>query len=369
MILPTITDPFIFPRTGIKARNRTVLAAMTNKQSHNDGTLSDSEILWLKMRSSGGFGIITTAATNISRDGKGWQGELGVYDNIHIPGLERLANEIHADGSLILAQLFHGGARSPQELTGQIPLSATRIPSDVSETGYTRPADRKDITRIIKDFGASANRCVQAGFDGIELHGAHGYLISQFLGSTSNQRTDEWGGNFSNRVKFLREILYSVKATVPSNFLVGIRLSPEISGLGIDINETLELVNLLNEDGIDFIHLSVWDFEARSRKYKEDPRRLTEWFTSEIKDLPPLISTGAVWSRKDADSLFSQGTDLAGIGRAAIAYPDWAKNATDKNYKPERPPFTPEHLAESGLSDTFIEYMKNWKGFVARSRS
>ena len=109
---PGPSDSFIFNRTGHKIRNRAVLAAMTNKQSHSDGTLSNSEMKWLTRRAKGGFGIITTAAAHISKDGQGWNGELGLFDDMHIDNLTKLTDSIHSHGSLSFAQLFHGGMLS-----------------------------------------------------------------------------------------------------------------------------------------------------------------------------------------------------------------------------------------------------------------
>ena len=225
------SDPFTFARTGHVVRNRSVLAAMTNKQSHKDGSLSDQEIKWLNRRAKGGFGIVTTAAANISKDGQGWKGELGLYDDRYIDNLIKLVNSVHNHDSLIFAQLFHGGMRAPESLTGTQPISASRVACKESSTGYTKPASADDIRRIIQDFTLAAERCVRSGFDGIELHGAHGYLISQFLGKETNLRKDEWGGDIKGRSKFIIEIYRSIKNSVPESFIVGVRISPEIENL------------------------------------------------------------------------------------------------------------------------------------------
>ena len=193
-------QPFSFSRTEQKIANRTVLAAMTNKQSYDNGIISEEEIMWLAERAKGGFGIITTAATNVSAEGQGWEGEFGVYDDIHIADLEKLTTTIHQTDSIILAQLFHGGIRSPQKLTGVVPVSASELSCDESETGKCRSASEHDIDNIINNFTKAAMRCVKSGFDGIELHGAHGYLISQFLGTKTNLRQDNWGGDLEKRV-------------------------------------------------------------------------------------------------------------------------------------------------------------------------
>ena len=358
------SDPYVFPRIKKKIRNRSVLAAMTNKQSHRDGTLSDEEINWLTRRAKDGFGIITTAATHVSKNGQGWEGEFGVYEDSFINRLKVLTDSIHEQDSLVFAQLFHGGMRAPEKLTGNIPISASKIPCKESSTGSTKAANQKDIEGIIFDFKSAAIRCVEAGFDGIELHGAHGYLISQFLGKKTNHRKDIWGGDIHNRSKFLIKIVNEIKKSVPESFIVGVRISPEINDMGIFLDDSLELAKILTKIGIDFIHLSCWDCFKISEEYSKDKKTITEWFTHTIPNLPTIISTGGIWSSKDATDVMMQGADLIGVGRVAIPYPDWSLNLKDDNYNPPRMPFTSTQLTKAGLSDVFIAYMKNWKGFV-----
>ena len=361
-------ESYVIPRTKKKIRNRSVLAAMTNKQSHQDGTLSDEEINWLKRRAKDGFGIITTAATHVSKNGQGWEGEFGIYEDRFINRLKVLTQSIHKYDSLVFAQLFHGGMRAPENLTGNIPLSASKISCDQSSTGYTKSANKKEIEEIIFDFKSAAIRCVKAGFDGVELHGAHGYLISQFLGKKTNLRKDTWGGGIHGRSKFLIKIINEIKESVPESFILGVRISPEIKELGIHLADSLELAKILTKAGIDFIHLSCWDCFKKSDDHSKDKRTLTEWFTQSIPNLPTIISTGGIWSSKNANDVMMQGADLIGVGRAAIPYPDWGLNLKDKNYNPPKMPFTSRQLKKAGLSDVFIDYMKNWKGFVENEK-
>ena len=359
-----ISQKFIFQRTGHIVRNRTVLAAMTNKQSHDNGILSDNEIKWLTRRAKGGFGIITTAATHVSQDGQGWEGEFGTFDDLHIPRLSELANNLKQNGAISIAQIFHGGMRSPQKLTGLQPISASKNSCEESYSKYSREATEDDIYRLINDFRDAALRCYDAGFDGIELHGAHGYLISQFLGSKTNRRSDQWGGDINSRSKFLVEIIRSIKSTLPKDFLIGVRISPEIDKIGIKLHDSITLAKILRDECVDFLHLSCWDSFSRSKCEPDDPRSLTEWFTSTICDLPPIICTGGVWDNADAISVFSQGADFVGVARAGIAHPDWAMKISNQDYKPQKPPFSSLQLEEAVLSRKFIDYMRLWDGFV-----
>ncbi len=359
-----ISKPYIFPNLNKKIQNRTVLAAMTNKQSFSNGIISNDEINWLLERAKGGFGIITTAATNVSVEGKAWDGEFGVYDDSHIPNLIKLTSAIHQTESLIFAQLFHGGAKSPQKVTGFIPVSASELSCKESFSGKSKKASESDIRKIINDFTISAIRCYNAGFDGIELHGAHGYLISQFLGKKTNLRNDDWGGELANRSRLLVQILKSIRNNVPESFIIGVRISPEIESLGIELSDSIDLVEILSKESVDFIHLSCWDVFSKSNSIANNQKTFTEIITSSYKKLPTIISTGNVWSSKDAQNLLKQGADLVGVGRVAIGHPNWAKNVSDIDYKPKRPPFSVDELENAKLNETFISYMRNWNKFI-----
>ena len=357
-------DAFSFPRTGTTMRNRAVLAAMTNKQSHPDGTLSDAEINWLLRRAEGGFGIVTTAASHVTPGGQGWVGEMGVWGDHQIPGLTKLAAGIREYGAVSLAQIFHGGMRAPEELTGEQPVSSSENPCTEAHCGHSRELTGEEIEELIISFGDAAVRCASAGFDGVELHGAHGYLICQFLGDETNRREDEWGGDIQSRARFLLRIIEEVRSRVPEDFLVGVRISPEYRKIGVRIEDSLVLSEMLVDAGIDFLHVSCWDCFIPPSDFPDDSRMITEWFSEALSGRIPIISTGAIWDSSDAQDVLDQGADLVGVARAGIAHADWASQAGDTEYRPARPPFTPEHLAAEGLSKPFIEYMRNWKGFV-----
>src|SRR5580704_8935962 len=167
-------EPLTFAR-GPAMKNRFMLAPLTNLQSHPDGTLSDEEFHWLTMRAKGGFGLTMTCASYVQRRGQGFPGQLGIFSDEHLPGLTRLAAAIRAEGSVAIAQLHHAGMRSPKDLIGETPL----CPSDNAETGARALAPR-EVEQLTEDFIAAAVRSERAGFDGAELHGAHGYVLCQF---------------------------------------------------------------------------------------------------------------------------------------------------------------------------------------------
>lgn len=364
MSAPSILDPFTFPRTGHVVRNRSVLAAMTNKQSHEDGSLGDDELHWLAARAKGGFGIVTTCAAHVALDGQGWAGELGVYDDALLPGLTRLADAIREGGALSLVQIFHAGVRAPSKLTGRQPWSASQFQLEARGFEEPRAATTDDIERAIGQFADAARRSAAAGMDGVEIHGAHGYLISQFLGTVTNTRDDEWGGSLDNRARFVRRIVAAVRDVTPDDFLVGVRLSPEIEQQGIVLDEALQTAQWLRDDGVDFLHVSNWDSFRPPAAHPDSDRMLTSWFREAVGDEVPVIATGGVWTREQADQVLSHGADLIGVGRAAIGNASWADDIADPSWEPPRPPYTADHLRAAALGESMIGYMRNWPDFV-----
>ncbi|QDU65308.1 NADH:flavin oxidoreductase [Engelhardtia mirabilis] len=362
MHTPRVLQPFRFPRTGHSIANRVVLAAMTNKQSHADGSLSDDELAWLAARAS--FGIVTTCAAHVARDGQGWDGELGVFDDALLPGLTRLAEALNAAGTTSLAQIFHGGVRAPSRLTGLQPWSASAFELDAPNFEPPRPATERDIEGAIAAFASAAVRCAAAGFDGVELHGAHGYLITQFLGTITNTREDEWGGSLERRARFVREILAAVKAAVPDTFLVGVRLSPEVPDMGVTLADSLQVARWLVEDGVDFLHVSNWDSFKPPAAHPDSDRPLTTWFRDAVGPEVPVIATGGVWTPAQADEVLAHGADMIGLARAAIGHARWPLDAATPGWEPQRPPYTADHLRANALGEAFIDYMRRWPDFV-----
>jgi 2,4-dienoyl-CoA reductase-like NADH-dependent reductase (Old Yellow Enzyme family) len=353
----SLFDPLAFP-SGLVVRNRAFLAPLTNKQSHPDGSLSDDELHWLCSRAEGGFGLIETCAAHVSRDGQNWPGQLGIFDDALLPGLTRLAAAIRQRGPASIFQLFHAGGRAEPTLTGVVPWG----PSDAEGI---RAATEEDLLRVVGEFADAAVRAQAAGFDGVEVHAGHGYLFTAFLSATVNRRGDAWGGPLEHRARLVRDTVRAIRARVGDAFTVGVRLSPENWGRahGLDLDESLQLARWLCDDGVDFIHLSLWQALANSTKYPDThPLSL---FRRAVPRQIPILAAGSVWTLQEAETVLALGADAVALGRAAIANPDWAFRVSDPDWAPRRPPVTIAELRASGLNQTFAEYMRSFAGFVA----
>lgn len=340
--------------------NRLMLAPLTNQQSNADGTLSDDEHRWLTMRALGGFGLTMTCAASVQAVGVGFAGQLGVHDDAHVAGLTRLACDIKMAGSVAIVQLHHAGNRSPRELIGTEPV----CPSDDAETG-ARAMTSDEVHGMIGAFVAAARRSREAGFDGVELHGAHGYLLCQFLSTELNRRTDEFGGSLENRARPLLDIIEGIRRECGNDFHVGVRLSPERFGMKID--EIREVYSWLVASGhVDMIDMSLWDCAKNAIDEGWADRRLIDIFASIDRGNVRLAVAGKLYSAAAVRAALAAGADIAVIGRAAITNHDFPRlMRANADFAMRELPVSGQTLRDEGLSDTFVGYMRNWKGFVA----
>jgi 2,4-dienoyl-CoA reductase-like NADH-dependent reductase (Old Yellow Enzyme family) len=346
-------------RCGLRLPNRVALAPMTNFQSELDGLLGDDELAFLALRADGGYGLIETCAAYVGLDGKAWPGELGIDRDECLPGLTRLATRLHGGGAACMVQLFHGGVRADQTLTGEQPWSASSWTEETPGFVAPRAAIIDDIERAIDQFAAAAKRAEQAGFDGVELHGAHGYLLSQFLSRVMNPRTDGWGGDLIGRARLIREVMRACRRRCGDGFAIGVRLSFEDFGnaRGMDLDDNLQIARWLVEDGADFIHASLWDSGRMATKYPE--RHVLEMLREAIPDMT-IIGCGKIWTRADAEAVIARGADMIALGRAGILNPSWPRGGEVKH-----PPITSAELAARAVSPTFVGYLRRWKNLVA----
>ena len=345
---------------GKRMKNRFMLAPLTNCQSNDDGTLSDEEFNWLTLRAKGEFGLTMTCAAHVQQIGQGFPGQLGIFSDDHLVGHRRLAEAIKSENSLAVAQLHHAGMRSPAALIGTAPV----CPSMDEETG-ARAMTLDEVKQLRDDFIAAAVRSLQAGYDGVEIHGAHGYILCQFLSELYNRRDDEYGGSLENRARILFEIVSGVRQACGPEFLLGVRLSPE--RFGIRLAEALNVCEQLIAGGeVDFLDISLWD----SFKLPEEEAYQGSSLLSHFARLPRgkvlLTVAGKILTAEQVQDVLAADVDFVTIGRGAILHHDYPRRVmNDDRFEPVSLPVSRAHLAQEGLSERFIEYMGGWKGFVA----
>ena len=356
--MTSLADPLTFAH-GPAWGNRFALAPLTNTQSHADGTLSDDEYRWLEARGSGGFGMVLTCAAYVVPAGQAWSGQLGISDDTHLPGLSRLAAGLRETGTRSAVQLHHGGRRADPALTGR----PNQCPWDDPDKNAVAMSTA-EVEQVVADFIAAAVRAEQAGFDGVEVHGAHGYLVGQFLDARHNQRTDRYGGSFDNRLRVLTEIIDGIRAATGPDFQLGLRLTPE--GNGIDLPEGRETARRVLASGVlDYLDMSLWDVFMEPRGGHAG--LLIEHFTDLPRGETRLGVAGKVLSAADAAWCLDKGADFVSVGMGAIVHHDFAARAVaDAGFASTPPPVTREHLVAEHVSPTFVDYLASgWDDFVA----
>jgi 2,4-dienoyl-CoA reductase-like NADH-dependent reductase (Old Yellow Enzyme family) len=330
-------EPFVLC-SGVKLKNRIIMAPMTNWSSNNDGTVSDAELDYY-VRRAGGVGMVITACTYVTPSGKGFHGEFAGDCDEMIPSLRRLASAIKESGAKAVLQIFHVGRLCPPDLVpnGDV-VSASSVSAEYASSERklkkTMPIPRaledSEIEEIVSAFGEATRRAIIAGFDGIEIHGANRYLIHQFFSPHSNRREDRWGGSLQKRMAFPLAIVDAVKNTVTryaeQPFLVGYRFSPEEPETpGITMIDTFKLVDALIEKQLDYLHVSILDFRSKPRRGVDATRTRLEWILERVANRVPVIGVGSIHTADDGLNVLKTGVSLIALGRELIVEPDWVE--------------------------------------------
>ncbi|GGR58887.1 putative NADH-dependent flavin oxidoreductase YqiG [Deinococcus seoulensis] len=338
-------EPYTF-RSGIQVRNRLVLAPMTTTSADPDDSVSAAELEYAARR-SGGVGLAITAVGYVTPGGKGFHGQFGAEHDGRLDSLRALAHAMKQAGARAVLQIFHAGHQAPPELVAHDVTSASDVPS--SQPGRAasgvpvRPLTAAEIQDIILDFGQATRRAVEAGFDGVEIHGANGYLIQQFVSAHSNRRTDEWGGTLENRLRFplaVTDEVQRIAAQAGRPFLVGYRFSPEEPHeQGLTMHDTFALLGALREKNLDYVHVSLQDFAGRPRRGGHPERSRLEQIAEALGDTP-LIGVGNIWTPQDAAQALNLGASFAALGRALLLEPEWVQKVQSGRAAEIRTTFT-----------------------------
>ena len=324
--MTTFDQPLTF-KSGVTLANRLMMSPMTTQQSFYNGTVTQEEIHYYAERAKG-LGAVITGAANVQATGKGWPGELSIEADTFLPELGQLARAIQAQGAKAIVQIFHAGRMThAATLGGTQPVSASAVPAERPDAEVPRELTVPEIQAIVTAFGSATRRAIQAGFDGVELHGANTYLLQQFFSPHSNRRTDDYGGDRTRRYRFIHEVIDAVFAAVDRYatrpFLVGYRVSPEeYETPGIRVADTLWLLKQLGETRLDYVHLSLNDYTRVAKEAEYQDQSLLAYARAALP-ATPLVGVGGVRTRQDVANVLGT-ADLVAVGQQLLYDPTWA---------------------------------------------
>jgi 2,4-dienoyl-CoA reductase-like NADH-dependent reductase (Old Yellow Enzyme family) len=312
--------------------NRLVMPPMGTALGNFDGTVSEANLAYIRRRAQSGVGLIITEITAVHPSGLVSPVSLAVWDDQFIPGLAKIADTIHAQGAKAALQLHHSGRENYFLLKQKKSIGPSAIPSFVyGFLGAPREMTLAEIEEMIAAFGAGAKRAKAAGFDMVELHGAHGYLLMQFLSAHSNQRTDQYGGDFKSRARFMIECIREVRSQVGPDFPVSIRISgEECIKDGYTIGDMQTIIPALVTAGADVINVSFGthgnqevNIDAPNASAPvEYAQGFKSYLSRKVKEVTtvPVISVGRYTDPFVMDEVIAQGdADMIAVGRQLLA--------------------------------------------------
>jgi len=324
----------------LEIKNRFVVPPMGTNYANPDGTVSRQMIDYYVERAKGGFGLIILEVTAVDPLGKAILFEAGLWDDSQIPGFKQLVDEVHAAGAKIFMQLHHCGRQTvPFYLGGEQPVAPSAVACPVMDA-IPHELTNEEVWDLVEKFGDAAVRAKKAGFDGVEVHGAHGYLVAQFMSPHANKRMDEFGGTFMGRMKFPLEIFKNIRSKVGNDYPMSFRFGyDEMVNGGRTIEESTVIAKLAEEAGVDVLNVSIMTYA--SMPYMSAPPAMPSGFnqypTAKIKASVsiPVITVGRYNNMYMAEDVLKSGrADLIALGRESI---------TD--------PFIPTKVAENRLED------------------
>ncbi|EKK4594110.1 TPA: NADH-dependent flavin oxidoreductase [Escherichia coli] len=367
---PSLFSPFMLTEK-IKLRNRIVMAPMTTWSANPDGTISEQELEFYKRRSQN-VGLVITGCTYVTPSGIGFTHEFAAYDDRFINSLEKLAAAAQSGGAPAILQIFHAGNKAIPELVPNndvISASASSVKTGdfMKRVVQSREMTENEIQETIRAFGDVTKRAIKAGFDGIELHGAHGFLLQNFFSPLFNQRNDRWGGDLEGRMRFPLAILQEVKnvvyeyATKP--FAIGYRISPEESATGgLRIEDTYKLLDRLISSGISYIHTSLVSINDSYPVESPNGPRTIELILNHIAGRVPVIAAGKIRTPSQAQEAISTGLPLVAIGKGLVINPEWVTLAESGRGHEIQTTLNPQLVPELTIPDKLWDQIQASKG-------
>ncbi|ENG4092455.1 NADH-dependent flavin oxidoreductase [Escherichia coli] len=367
---PSLFSPFMLTEK-IKLRNRIVMAPMTTWSANPDGTISEQELEFYKRRSQN-VGLVITGCTYVTPSGIGFTHEFAAYDDRFINSLEKLAAAAKSGGAPAILLVFHAGNKAIPELVPNndvISASASSVKSGdfMKRVVQSREMTENEIQETIRAFGDVTKRAIKAGFDGIELHGAHGFLLQNFFSPLFNQRNDRWGGDLEGRMRFPLAVLQEVKnvvyeyATKP--FAIGYRISPEESATGgLRIEDTYKLLDRLISSGISYIHTSLVSINDSYPVESPNGPRTIELILNHIAGRVPVIAAGKIRTPSQAQEAISTGLPLVAIGKGLVINPEWVTLAESGRGHEIQTTLNPQLVPELTIPDKLWDQIQASKG-------
>ena len=318
---------------GVEIKNRLAVAPMVTVYCDDAGMPTERFLRYYETKAKGGWGLIIIEDYAVDPVGRGFWTP-GLWDDAQVEPHSELPRRIHEHGAKVFAQIYHCGRQTSEALVGQQPVSASGIPEPATGS-IPRPLTIPEIKRIVEQFGETAARAKKAGFDGVEIHGAHGYLIAQFMSYHANRRADEYGGSFENRMRFPLEVIKSVREAVGDDFAVTFRISGDehiSDGRGLD--ETLMIAPLLEKAGVDAIHVSAGTYASTWAIIQ--PLNVKQGWIIDYADAVkkvvdiPVITVGRINDPAMAEAALVAGkADMVAMGRQSLADPYLPKKAEE----------------------------------------
>ncbi|MCG7343824.1 NADH-dependent flavin oxidoreductase [Sporosarcina sp. ACRSL] len=372
-IYKPLFEPFTL-KNGVQLKNRIVMAPMTTFSANSDDTASDAELNYYAARSNGP-GMVITACAYVQASGKGFEGQFAADRDSMIPSLRSVASSIKEKGAKAVLQLYHGGRLAvPHLIPNGETLSASSVAPRLDRGFYSidktpRSLSDEEVVELIKDFGEATRRAIEAGFDGVELHGATGYILQQFFSPHSNIRTDRWGGSLEKRLTFPLAVIEETKRVIAEHakqpFIIGYRLTPEEPETpGITMTETFALLDALVEAKLDYIHMGVTDFWSKPRRGVDSKRSRMELIAEHVGNRVPIIGVGSIHTPDEAVQALEQtGIPLIALGRELIVEPEWVEKVKQGRENDIKTTVNPNDQARLQVPDPLWELMMSVEGW------
>jgi 2,4-dienoyl-CoA reductase-like NADH-dependent reductase (Old Yellow Enzyme family) len=338
-----VWSPFRF-NCGREIANRFVIAPLTTDASHEDGTVTEHELEFVRRRASSGFGAAISSAAYVEDDGRSWQG-IGVAHDGHLSGLHRLAEAMRAAGGLAILQIYDGGRIAKPELIGERTMRAPSAIASLRPGAKTPRAMTSDeVEGLIASFREAAALARKAGFDGVEVHGANHYAVHQFFSPRANQRVDRWGGTLSKRMNFPLAVAQAVRDALGPELIAGFRVTPfEAESDGYTLEDSKALCGELARLNLDYISVSLDDYRrsrpvGETRVYDRPVKQVDApaenpitGFARVIAGRCAVMASGGIKTGADADGAIKLGADLVAVGRAVVVDPEWLAKVRSKS--------------------------------------